>query len=165
MRTRSGEGWGQLPRKLALALAGARLNVYEFRIVLAIMYKTTAFNKSKDRIPWSQLAEITGINLRHLTRTINGLLKKGVITKEGFVYGLQEDFSKWETLPRKVVEKKRLPVEVKRLPVEVGSRDLLIRTNQERGFIKPGEEKRERKVPEGLKKLMDDIGNFPGLKR
>ena len=165
MRTRSGEGWGQLPRKLALALAGARLNVYEFRIVLAIMYKTTAFNKSKDRIPWSQLAEITGINLRHLTRTINGLLKKGVITKEGFVYGLQEDFSKWETLPRKVVEKKRLPVEVKRLPVEVGSRDLLIRTNQERGFIKPGEEKRERKIPEGLKQLRKDIKNFTGLKR
>jgi len=172
MRTRSGEGWGQLPRKLALALAGARLNVYEFRIVLAIMYKTTAFNKSKDRIPWSQLAEITGINLRHLTRTINSLLKKGVITKEGFVYGLQEDFSKWETLPYMVVKDKTLPSMVKTLPSMVkilpsmvGSRDLLKRTNQERGFIKPGEEKRERKIPEGLKQLRKDIKNFPGLKR
>jgi len=172
MRTRSGEGWGQLPRKLTLALAGAKLNGYEFRIVLGIMYKTTAFNKSKDQIPWSQLAKITGINLRHLTRTINSLLKKGIIIKEGFVYGLQEDYSKWETLPNMVVKAKTLPNPVKTLPNPdetlpntVGSRDLLKRTNQERGFIKPGEEKKGREVPEGLKLLISNIGKMPGLKR
>ena len=168
MRTRSGEGWGQLPRKLALALAGARLTGYEYRIVLAIIYKTTAFNKSKDRIPWSQLAEITGINLRHLTRTINGLLKKGVITKEGFVYGLQEDFSKWETLPYMVVKDKTLPSMVKTLPSMVkilpsmvGSRDLLKRTNQEKGLSASlGEENRE-DYKKRMHALLENIKRIP----
>ncbi|GAJ22041.1 unnamed protein product, partial [marine sediment metagenome] len=40
MRTRSGEGWGQLPRAMARALAGVNLNRSESKVLWAIVYKT-----------------------------------------------------------------------------------------------------------------------------
>ncbi|GAI15018.1 unnamed protein product [marine sediment metagenome] len=152
MRIRSGEGWGQLPRRISLALTGARLNGYESSVVWAIVHKTIAFNKLEDRIPWIQLSELTGINLRHLTRTINSLLKKGVIFKRINVYGIQRDFSKWETLPNQVVKEERLPNQDQRLPNQdqrlpnqVGSRDLSKRAYQEKGLT-PYQKEKERQV-------------------
>ncbi|GAI57922.1 unnamed protein product, partial [marine sediment metagenome] len=109
MRIRSSEGWGQLPRRIALALAGAKLNGSEGRIVWAIVYKTIAFTKLEDRIPRIQFVEITGIADRHLDFIFNSLLKKGVILRKDNVYGIQTDFSKWEIPPNQVVIQKIPP--------------------------------------------------------
>ena len=172
MRTRSGEGWGQLPRKIAKGLARTMLGSNEGQIVWSIVYKTLAFNKTKDRVPGSQFQDLTGIDKRNLYRAINSLLKKGIIIKEGFVYGLNIDFFEdkkvsLDTSEDKIVslDHKKVSLDTQKVYQVTHSRDLLIRTNQERGFIKPTEEKRERKIPEGLKQLRKDIKNFPGLKR
>ncbi|GAJ18336.1 unnamed protein product, partial [marine sediment metagenome] len=66
MRTRSSKGWGQLTRTIARALAGAKINGSESRVLWAMVYKTIAFNKASDGIPWSQLEELTGIDQWHL---------------------------------------------------------------------------------------------------
>ncbi len=141
MRTISGKGWGQLPREIAMALAGAKINGSESRMLWAMVYKTIAFNKSNDGIPWSQLEELTGIDQWHIGRAINSLLKKGIIFKKDNVFGIQTDFSKWEVPPKRVAMRERppnqgeLPPNQGDLPPnQVDSRDLSKRTIQEKGF-------------------------------
>lgn len=172
MRTRSGEGWGQLPRAIARAFAGINLGSNESKVVWAIVYKTIAFNKIEDKIPGSQLVDLTGIEKRNMYRAVNSLLKKGVIFKKDSVYGIQRDFSKWEkvsvetlTVKRCQYEEKKVSVEEKKVSLETHSRDLSKRTIQERVFSKPPGGKKEREVPEGLKTLMEDIGNMPGKRK
>ena len=140
MRTRRSEGWGQLPRAIARALAGVNLSKNEGKVVWAIVYKTIAFNKLEDKIPQSQLVDLTGIDQRNLFRTVNSLLKKGVIFRRGSIYGVELDFSKWENTPVEVYSKKYTSSGgkytssgVKNTPVAVDSRDLSKRTNQDRG--------------------------------
>jgi len=157
MRTRSSKGWGQLPRTIARALAGARINGSESRIIWAIIYKTIAFNKVNDGIPWSQISDLTGIDEWNLTRGFNSLLKKGIIFKKDSVYGIQNDFSKWKIPSNQMVIKetpsdsKDLPSDSKDLPSDrMDSRDLSKRAFQEKGLsAKLGKEQIE-KNKEGI---------------
>ena len=165
MRTRSPEGWGQLPRAIARALAGAKINGSESRVLWAMVYKTIAFNKSADGIPWSQLAELTGIDQWNLSRPINSLLKKGVIFTKDNRYGIQTDFSKWKIPSNQMVVIDSPSIRKDSPSIQMDSRDLSKRTIQERVFTKPLGGKKEREVPEGLKNLIKNIGNFPGIKK
>jgi phage replication O-like protein O len=172
MRTRSGEGWGQLPRAIARALASGNLNWYEGNLMWAIVYKTIAFNKEEDKIPKSQMSDLTGINKRHLSRTINSLLKKGVIFRRGNIYGVQRDFAKWENTPNQVYKEKKhlirdkmVPIQGKNTPDQVPSRDPSKRTIQEKGLSTSLGEEQRKKFMEGLHGLMKDIGSSPGKKK
>ena len=159
MRTRSGEGWGQLPRAIARALASGNLNQYEGNLMWAIVYKTIAFNKEEDKIPKEQLVSLTGIHRRHLKRTVNSLLKKGVIFRKDNVYGVQRDFTKWENVPNQVykeknvpIQVKNVPIQVKNVPVQVPSRDLSKRAFQEKGLSASKDKKKSKKYLEALHK-------------
>ncbi|GAI23983.1 unnamed protein product, partial [marine sediment metagenome] len=105
MRIKEVKGWGKLQRTLAKALAGAKINVYEGRVVWAIVFKTIAFNKLEDEIPWSQLSELTDIDEWNLTRPINSLLEKGIIFRKDSILGVQLDFKKWKIPSLEMVEK------------------------------------------------------------
>ncbi len=164
MRTRSGEGWGQLPREIARALAGEKFNGYEGKVVWAIVYKTIAFTKEEDKIPQSQLVKLTGIHQRHLYRAVNSLLKKGVIFKRGNVYGIQRDFSKWENTPNQVYTKKipliraEIPlIREENTPNQVDSRDLSKRAIQERGLSASKDKKRGKKQWEIIHKAKKEF--------
>ncbi|MBA7592678.1 hypothetical protein ES708_34871 [subsurface metagenome] len=140
MRIKEVKGWGRLPRTLAKVLAGAKLNVYEGRVVWAIVYKTIAFNKLEDKIPQKQFVDLTGIVQRNLFRTVNSLLKKGVIFRKGNKYGVELDFSKWENTSLEMYKEKYISGEgkyisgdVKNTSLETDSRDPSKRTNQDRG--------------------------------
>jgi len=172
MRTRSGKGWGQLPREIAKALAGAKINGSESRILWAMVYKTIAFNKENDGIPWSQLEELTGIDQWHIGRAINSLLKKGLIYRKDSKVGIQRDLSKWEIPPKQVVNKElppkrgEIPPNQGELPPnQVDSRDLSKRTIQERVFSKPKEERKIGEVPQGLKDAIEKIGHSMDKKK
>ncbi|GAJ08917.1 unnamed protein product, partial [marine sediment metagenome] len=150
----------------------SRFNVYESRVVMVIVHKTIAFNKLKDRIPRLQFTEITGIADRHLDRTINSLLKKGVIFKKDSVYGIQRDFEKWETPPLQVykvktppLEVKNPPLEVKNPPLEVDSRDLSKRAYQEKGLSTSEREEKKKEYKTGLAMLKEAIKRSPDRKR
>lgn len=172
MRTRSGEGWGQLPRKMARELARVNLGSNESRLLWAIVYKTIAFNKYEDRIPGKQLMDLTGIEKRNMYRAINSLLKKGVIFKRGSVYGIQSDYSKWEKVSLKTLYKKRCQYEDKKVSVEdkkVVSSDTLIRTSkrtyQEKGVSPELRKRKEEEVPNGLKDILKKFGRSPEKKK
>jgi len=172
MRIKSGKGWGQLPRTIARALAGAKLNGSESRVVWAIVYKTIAFNKSEDEIPWSQFEEITGIDQWNMSREINSLLKKGVIFKRGFVYGIQRDFSKWK-IPSNQMVIKELPSVSGELPSVSGelpskrmdSRDLSKRAFQEKGLSASQRRKKYKEFLKGRKMMKEEIERSSGKKK
>ncbi|MBA7585423.1 hypothetical protein ES708_27402 [subsurface metagenome] len=172
MRTRSGLGWGRLPRAIARALASGNLNWYEGNLMWAIVYKTIAFNKEEDKIPKSQMTDLTGINKRHLSRTINSLLKKGMIFRRGGVYGVQRDFSKWENTPNQVykekkhlIRAKRVPIQGKKTPNQVPSRDPSQENIQEKGLSTQEKKKKRKEYKKGLAMLKEAIKRNPDRKR
>ena len=66
----------------------------EFRVILAIVRKTTGYHKTSDRLSVSQLAKLTGLTSRNVQVALTALLKRGVIgrtptTKQGYAYALQ----------------------------------------------------------------------------
>lgn len=95
MRTR---GYAKIENRLLEALAKIDLKVYEYKVLLAILRKTYGWDKDSDRIPGSQIVKLTGIKKSNVSRTIKGLIKKGVITKKGNKLGIERDFSKWKKL-------------------------------------------------------------------
>jgi len=164
MRTVRDEGWGRLPRRIARALAGAKLNGSESRVLWAIIYYTFAWNKPEDWITWIQLSEITGIDQWHLGRSINSLLKKGVIFIKGNRYGIQLDFSKWETPPKRVVTK-RLPPDQEETPPKreetppkrVDSLELIPRTDPEKGLSASQRRKKREEFNKGLAMIKEEL--------
>lgn len=170
MRTREVKGWGQLPRSLAKVLAGKKFKNYEWKLLWAVVYKTIAFNKLEDKIPQSQLVALTGIDKRHMNRTVNSLIKKGVIFRRGNIYGVEPDFYKWEKSPLQVTNEKVTSTGGKvtstgdkKSPHEADSRDLSKRAFQERALSASQKEKereifleRIRKSKELLKKILEE---------
>ena len=159
MRIKEVKGWGQLPREMARALARAKINGSESRVLWAMVYKTIAFNKASDRIPWSQLSELTGINEWNLSRSINSLLKKGLILKKDKGYGFLIDYNKEGTPSKQMVKgespsvSKDLPSVSKDLPSNrMDSRDLSKRAIQEKGLSASKDKKRGKKQLEIIRK-------------
>ena len=158
------KGWGQLPRNLAKVLAGTKLNVYEGKVLWAIVYKTIAFNKLEDKIPQKQLVELTGIDKRNMNRTVDSLLKKGVIFRKGNRYGVKLDFyicekSSLQVTNEKVisVEGKVISTDDKKSSLQTPSRELSKRAFQEKGFSPSKEKKKSKKYLEIIRKSRLDF--------
>ena len=85
----------------------------------AIVRKTYGYGKKMDRISKRQFTKMTGIDPRHVRRALNVLLSMNLITEKGCTnigtpdiatYGIQKDYDKWCTVPKKVrVPKKAHP--------------------------------------------------------
>jgi len=119
MRTKVDEGWGRLYRFTTKGLARVNLNCYESRMLQAIEYKTICFNKESDKIPMSQFEDLTEIDRRHHKRPLNGLIKKGVIWKNGNEYGLCKRYLEVEKVPNQVQNMKGVPIQGERVPNQV----------------------------------------------
>ena len=91
----------KISNEIIEALSKTDLSNYEFRVFIMILRKTYGFHKKKDWISLSQLAEITGIKLPHISRTIKKLKEKNMILKNGKVTGIQKDYELWK-LPKQV---------------------------------------------------------------
>jgi len=72
-------GWGRLPRLLAKYQAKLKLNQYESQVLRGIGYFVTGYSKRDDTISLTQLADITGIDRRHISDIVNRLVKKAAI--------------------------------------------------------------------------------------
>ena len=171
MRTRSSKGWGQLPRSLAKALAETDLSKNEGKLLWAIVYKTIAFNKLEDKIPQKQLVNLTGIEKRNMNRTVNSLLKKGVIFRKGNIYGVELDFYKWEKSSLLMTNEKVIATEGKVIATDdkkssllTDSRELSKRAFQERGLSTLEKKKKKEANERGLKMLKEGISKASGGK-
>ena len=73
-------------------------------IVLAVIRKTYGFGKKEDDMTLTQLADMTGIDLANVSRTVKELHCMNVLLKQqgryGYVLGISKDYRKWKTLPK-----------------------------------------------------------------
>jgi len=161
MRTKKDEGWGKLKRGTAKALARVPMGCNESRVVNAIIYKTICFNKISDIIPLSQLEDLTGLDRRNMKRSINSLLKKGVIWREHSACGLCRRFLDFEGVSVETQKDKGVSVAAKRgvtSPYNSGTSDTLIRSShkniQKKRLSPKEEEEKNRGNIEGIGSIL-----------
>jgi phage replication O-like protein O len=119
------DGYTKLANELFEAIMRCKLLVYERCVVDAIVRKTYGYNKLFDWIANSQISDMTGIPRPHVTRTINTLKKKKIVTSRGNSIGINKDYNQW------LVEWRKLPHEVtpvtspgnKKLPHQVHTKE------------------------------------------
>jgi len=99
-------GWGRSPRLIMKKMAGVKLGQYENQVVWAIAFFTLGYSKFEDWISQSQIVELTGIDQRHIDRTLKSLVKKGIICKNGVRYRLVIEFDIIENKSGKKYNKK-----------------------------------------------------------
>ena len=72
---------------------------HERRVLDCILRKTYGWNKKTDRISYSQFEAATGIDHRHIGRSLALLKRRQIITCTGYgyalEYGLQKDYDLW----------------------------------------------------------------------
>jgi len=85
---------------IAEALARIQLSGYESRILWVILRKTYGWHKKMDFISITQFEKCTKLKRRHVVRSLQRLLERNIITKNGnsFItkWGLQKDYEKWK---------------------------------------------------------------------
>lgn len=93
------DGHTRIANQLVEALAMVNLSAYESRVLWCIFRKTYGWNKKTDRISYSQFAQATRIDRRHIGRAILELKRRKIITCSGegynLEYGIQKDFDTW----------------------------------------------------------------------
>lgn len=80
-------GYIKIVNALAEGMAQSSLTSRQFRVVWAVIRKTYGFNKPKDRIAASQIAEITGMRRQRCSEALCDLERMGVIIREGGSFG------------------------------------------------------------------------------
>lgn len=78
------------------------LQQYESRILYVIFKKTWGWNKERDWIAQSQMAELTGIARTHVCRTVKQLEMRRIIIREGRYTKINEQYDEWMELPHRV---------------------------------------------------------------
>ncbi len=68
------------------ALAHARFSNQEYRLVISLLNQTNGYLREEDKLSLSFLSQLTGMSHQHLCHTINRLVDKNVISKNGDFY-------------------------------------------------------------------------------
>ena len=76
-------------------LALSKLTMYETRIIMAVIRKTYGWDKKKDWITGSQLGKLTGIRQNHCYKTVETLVEKQILIKDGKRIGLNKRTNQW----------------------------------------------------------------------
>ena len=75
------DNYTQIPNWLIAKLYRADdLTFRELKILIFIIRKLYGFHKNSEKIPYSQIAEATGIDRRNVIKTIKSLESKGIIS-------------------------------------------------------------------------------------
>ena len=146
-------GKTEIANSLLEALARTRIPGEARQVLDFILRKTYGWHKVEDQISLDQFVLGTGLSKVHVCRAIEEvLLKINIITKKGNVtnigntnypiYGIQKDFDKWTSLPKKVT----LPKKVKVI-TNIGNIPITNIGNIQKKYIKePKETTKERYV-------------------
>lgn len=116
-------GYTMVANELLDAIIRMAWSGSEIRIFWTIIRKTYGYQKKRDWISLSQIAEATGIAKTNVSREIKKLISKNVITRQGRQIGIQKDYDKWHypekmsfrinnlKLSKLITIEKNLPVE------------------------------------------------------
>jgi phage replication O-like protein O len=113
-------GYTRLANELLDALIGAGLTSRQWAVVMAVVRKTYGFNKKSDEIGLSQLAQMTGIDKAHLSRTVRELETARVIHREAGVHGHKLSINKHHKQWGLLKEQPQLPKKQQLLNEQLG---------------------------------------------
>lgn len=93
-----------IANEIAEALATTQLSGYESRILWVIWRKTYGWHKKSDAISITQFQKVTKLKRRHIHRTLQRLVKRKIVTKNGnkFIdtWAFQKDYTKWNLVTK-----------------------------------------------------------------
>lgn len=93
------DGYTRIANELLDAILRYPFSKRELNIVLAVIRKTYGFNKKADDMTLTQLADLTGMHLPHVSEAVAALSGKNVLLKRegkyGYVLGLNKKHSTW----------------------------------------------------------------------
>jgi phage replication O-like protein O len=100
------DGHSDIANELLEAIIRTHFSPIEHSVFWAIVRKTYGWHKKMDRISFTQLEDLTGINRRHIAPALQGLIKRNIIIRQGekynLEYGVQKDYEQWLSLPKSV---------------------------------------------------------------
>lgn len=92
----------EIANELIEAFARTNLTSHESRVLWCIIRQTYGWNKEFDRISYSQFETKTGIDRRHIGRSIASLKTRNIIVCQGegyfLEYGVQKDYENWDKI-------------------------------------------------------------------
>lgn len=89
------DGYARISNMLLEEYAGADLTKRQFKVLLAILRKTYAWNKPMDRISDSQIAEIAKLPVKRCNEAKLELVRMGLIRQQGGMFGPNKNISEW----------------------------------------------------------------------
>lgn len=99
------DGHIDIANEIGEVLARTNLSAYESRILWALWRKTYGWHKKADQISFTQFEKMTGLKRRHVQRTLDELIKRGIVTRIGYsriiTYGFQKDYTKWRDITKR----------------------------------------------------------------
>lgn len=167
-------GYTRIANELVDALARINLTAYEWRVLLCIIRYTYGWNRREAYISYSTFFRVTGIQPKHVCRTVRALLYKGLISvkkeKARCGYAVQNDFRKW-ILHDKGVPCQEIPYEDKNIPssgytsIPVQGIERPLKSHVDKGQPGPKENIKDMSKEISLReRLIEEMGKiFPSL--
>ena len=92
-------GYVKIANELFDALTKTHLSGQESRVLMAIMRKTYGFNKTWDRIAYSQITDMTGMLKQNVHRTIKLLIDRKMVERlsvgQGYKMRINKNYDQW----------------------------------------------------------------------
>lgn len=96
------DGHLKIAHEIAEAFSKTKISGNDWRVLWVIIRKTYGWHKKMDCISTTQFQKETGLKRWHVSRALNNLTERCIITKNGdsFItsYGLQKDYTQWKTV-------------------------------------------------------------------
>lgn len=99
-------GFLPIANELVEALARTYLSSYESQFLWCLFRKTYGWGKREDWIALTQIAEMTGMHLSHVSRTKKKLIERRIVTQTGNKIAFNKFWSQWKRLPKQVTPQK-----------------------------------------------------------
>ena len=98
------DGHIDIANEIGEALCFINLSAYESRILWFIWRKTWGWHKKEDRISYTQFEVGTGLDRRHIQRSLKRLQSRLIIASTGYgtklKWAFQKDYEKWDGFER-----------------------------------------------------------------
>jgi phage replication O-like protein O len=88
-------GYTPIANEILDAFAKTNLSPYEWRIVFIVIRYSYGWNKKIAKLTCTQIARLTGIDVRLIPRTLGNLQRKNIIVRDRNTFRLQKDYHKW----------------------------------------------------------------------
>ena len=112
-------GYVKIANELLDSLINYRMAGEQMQCFLFILRKTYGWGKKQDAISLSQFVKATGIKKQNVTRALNNLSSKKIITvinndyETGKVYEINKDYNQWQALSKKITLSKMITPVIK----------------------------------------------------